>query len=201
MFDLRRILIYPSAYQFLQNLVRNKKHTQEYVDKYIRPTEGAVILDIGCGPADILDFLPKVRYYGFDSNSKYINDAKRKYGSRGEFFCQELSEANIPEINFDIVLASSVVHHLNDEEAIKLFKLAKKCLKPGGRLVTCDGCRAKDEGLISKIVLSLDRGKFVRERDGYINLARQVFENVEFEERDDLSNIPINGIFMCCTKK
>lgn len=200
MFDLRSILIYPPAYKLLQNLVRSKKHIKERVDSYIKPKEGDAILDIGCGPADILDFLPEVKYYGFDLSSKYINEAKAKYGDRGDFFCQELSEANIPSINFDIVLANNVLHHLNDSEAIELFKLARKCLKHGGRLVTCDGCRSADEELISKIVLSLDRGKYVRDREGYLSLARRVFNNVAHEMRNDLAYIPVNGIFLTCVK-
>lgn len=201
MFDLRSILVYPPAYKLLQNLVRSKKHIQERVDKYIKPKDGDVILDIGCGPADILDFLPPIKYFGFDLSSKYIDEAKKKYGSRGEFFYQELSEANIPNINFDIVLANNVLHHLNDDEAVQLFKLAKKCLKPGGRLVTCDGCRANNEGLISKIVLSLDRGRYVRNQESYLTLARQVFSDVAGETRNDLAHIPVNGIFITCTKE
>lgn len=200
MFDIRSVLIYPSIYGLLQNLVRSKKHIEERVDKYIKPKAGDVILDIGCGPADILDFLPEVKYYGFDLSHKYINEAKGKYGSRGEFFCQKLSEANIPDVTFDIVLANNVLHHLNDDEAIELFKLAKKCLKHGGRLVTCDGCRSADEGLISKIILSLDRGKYVRDKEGYLSLARLVFNNVAHETRNDLAYIPVNGIFLTCVK-
>ena len=201
MFYLRSVLIYPPAYKLLQNLARRKKHTREYVEKYIKPQEGNAVLDIGCGPAEILDFFPKVKYYGLDLSSNYINEAKKKYGDRGEFFCQELSETSVPAgIKFDIVMATNVLHHLNDSQAIKLFNLAKKCLKPGGRLITCDGCRSSGEGLISKIVLSLDRGKYVRDKEGYLNLARQAFNQIESDTRSDLSNIPVNGIFIICTK-
>jgi SAM-dependent methyltransferase len=201
MFDLRSVLIYPPVYKLLQNLARRKEHTREYVEKYIKPKVGDVVLDIGCGPADILEFLPRVKYYGFDLSSKYINEAKRRYGDRGEFFCKELSETSAPAgIKFDIVMATNVLHHLNDEEAIKLFKLAQNCLKSGGRLVTCDGCHSKDEGFISRTISNLDRGKYVRDQEGYLSLARQVFNRVEFDIRNDLSNIPVNGIFIICTK-
>lgn len=182
-------------------MVRRKKHTREYVEKYIKPKEGDLVLDLGCGPADILDFLPKVKYYGFDLSFKYIDRAKKKYGERGTFFCKKLTEINVPAgLSFDVVTATNVLHHLNDEEAIQLFSLAKECLKSGGRLITCDGYRLEGEGLISKIVLSLDRGKYVRDKEGYLKLARQVFSNVIYETRSDLSNISVNGIFIICTK-
>lgn len=201
MFDLRSILIVPGFYTLLQNLVRSKKHIKQYVNQYIKPKTGDVILDIGCGPADILDFLPQVRYYGFDSSSKYINKARKKYNNHGKFFCQELSIVKLPQdITFNIVLASNVLHHLDDEEAVKLFQLAKTCLKDGGRLITCDGCHADDEGFISNVILSLDRGKYVRRKEDYLNLASKVFHNIKHDIRKDLTRIPINGIIMSCTK-
>lgn len=201
MFDIRSVLNFPPAYKLLQNLIRTKKQTKTYIDHYVRARAGDVILDIGCGPADILEFLPEVKYYGFDLNPKYIADAKKRYGGRGIFFCQELSERSAPaEISFDIVLANKVLHHLNDGEAIELFKLSAKRLKPGGRLITCDGCHAENEGLISRIVSNLDRGKYVRDKAGYLNLARQVFNNVTPETRNDLTIIPVNGIIMVCKK-
>ena len=202
MFDIRSILEAPVIYRMLQHLLRNKKLSNEYVNKYIKPKSGDYVLDIGCGPADILEFLPEVKYYGFDSNCKYIDSAKKRFGSRGNFFCQELSEVNIPgSMSFDIVLAYTVLHHLNDAEAVQLFKLSAKCLKHGGRLVTFDGCHTENEGLISKTMSSLDRGKYIRDKEGYVNLARKVFTNVECDVRCDLTNIPAScGVFLCCTK-
>lgn len=202
MFDVRSILEVPVIYRLLQCLVRNKKLPDEYVNRHVKPKEGDYVLDIGCGPADILDFLPEVKYYGFDSNCKYIDNAKKRFGSRGNFFCQELSEANIPDnISFDIVLAYTVLHHLNDAEAVQLFKLSAKCLKRGGRLVTYDGCHAENEGLVSKILAALDRGKYIRDKEGYMNLAHKVFTDVEYDVRRDLIKIPAAyGIFLCCTK-
>jgi len=201
MFDLRAILNNPHIYKLFQNLVSDKKHTAEYVSKYIRPKDDDYVLDVGCGPADILDFLPKVKYFGFDLCHRYIDDAKRKYGDRGTFFCEELTESSAPSgIEFDLVLANRVLHHLNDEEAIRLFKLAQNCLKSGGRLVTIDGCHLKGENFISKILSSWDRGKYIRDNDRYLNLAREVFKNIEHHIRGDLSNIPGNQIIICCTK-
>jgi len=202
MFDMRSILEMPIIYKLLQYLIRNKKFLNEYVNEYVKPEEGDCVLDIGCGPADILDFLPKVKYYGFDSNCKYIDSAKKRFGYRGNFFCQELGEANIPDnVSFDIILALTVLHHLNDAEAVQLFKLSAKYLKRGGRLVTYDGCHAEKEGFISKMFCLLDRGKYIRDKEGYVNLARKVFTNVKYDVRCDLVNIPAAyGVFLCCTK-
>lgn len=202
LFDVRKILAFPAVYIFFQNLVRNKKYTVEYVEKYIKPREDDFILDIGCGPAEILEHLPRVKYYGFDLSSKYIDEAKKRYGDRGYFFCQEVNEATAPAgKSFDIVLANNVLHHLNDEEAVRLFRLANNCLKHGGRLVTTDGCRAKDEGIISKIMSILDSGKYVRDKTGYLDLAHRFFSNVEYYFRTDTAKIPIGVLIMRCKKE
>ena len=37
------------------------------------------ILDIGCGPAQILEHIPECDYYGYDIDSRSIQSAKKKY--------------------------------------------------------------------------------------------------------------------------
>lgn len=200
-FDIRRILSFPQIYQLLQNLVRSEKHLKSYVENHIKIKQGDMVLDIGCGPADILNYLPDVTYVGFDLSQKYIDEATKKFGNRGSFFCQEVSKTKISdESSYDIVLANNCLHHLNDKEALDLFELALFVLKPGGRLVTCDGCKVKNDNLISRLMLALDRGKFVRTQDAYTALASKVFSNVQSYIRNDLSNIPIAGIIMECVK-
>ena len=40
-----------------------KKIVKKYITKH-----NVKVLDIGCGPAEILDTLPEIKYYGFDIN-------------------------------------------------------------------------------------------------------------------------------------
>src|SRR5215212_504918 len=47
--------------------------------------DGEHILDVGCGPAYVLDHLPAVNYVGFDIHSRYLAYAQRRYGSRAKF--------------------------------------------------------------------------------------------------------------------
>ena len=35
------------------------------------------ILDIGCGPAEILDYIPECEYYGYDIDKRAINFARK----------------------------------------------------------------------------------------------------------------------------
>lgn len=203
-FDLRNILKFPSAYQFLQNLVRNENHIKTYINDFLKIKERDKILDIGCGPADILAFFPEVDYLGFDCSPEYINNAQETFKNKGQFFCKNVSKQILEELDltkkFDVVIANNVLHHLNNEEAFDLFEIAMKALKSNGRLITCDPCKVKEDNIISKIIISLDRGKYVRNADNYLSLASKIFSKVNYNITNKLSNIPITGIIIECQK-
>ena len=72
------------------------------------------------------------------------------------FVCQSVGEViTLAERDyFDIVLALGVLHHLDDDEALTLFQIARDAMKPGGRLVTIDGVWTDDQSHIAKYLLS-----------------------------------------------
>lgn len=200
---LNSILEQPAVYKLFSALVGAQNSQSAFVNQYVRPAAGSRILDIGCGPGNILDHLPQVDYFGFDFNPSYIESATRRYGHRGQFFCQRVSEARVfleqPE-SFDIVLAIGILHHLDDTEAIRLFEIARHALKKGGRLVTFDGCYVDDQSRAAKYLLSRDRGRFVRDEKGYAGLAKTRFDEVRVSIRHDLLHIPYTHIILECVK-
>src|SRR5262249_40300059 len=103
-----------------------------YVSESAGQMVGDKFLDIGCGPGDILEDLPAVDYLGFDINPKYVEAAQKRFGSRGRFFCGDVGLTAIDQeaASFDLVLATGVLHHLDDDRAVSLFKLARRALKP-----------------------------------------------------------------------
>lgn len=198
MASLRSALALPAVYRFFQWAVRGS-HPRFYIREYIRPKEGDRVLDIGCGPGDFLAHLPTVEYHGLDLSPEYIEAAKSKWGSKGEFRCEAVADTAVRLPGYyDIALANGVLHHLEDAEAIRLFEVAKQSLKPGGRLITMDGCYT-DASPIAKKLLKRDRGQFVRERDAYLKLAKTHFGNVESYLHHDLLRIPFSHLIMVCT--
>lgn len=94
---------------------------------------GDRVLDVGCGPADILEYLPQgIDYTGFDISERYIAAAKRRYGERGKFSIMPVSQAVGQDAVYDSVIAIGVLHHLTDDDADALFALAANVLRPGG---------------------------------------------------------------------
>ena len=147
----------------------------------------------------MLDCLPQdVEYVGCDVSPRYINHAVRTYGHRGEFICKGVRE--LPEFGkFDIVLATAVLHHLNDQEADLLFKTSARQLKPGGYLVTLDNAYVNGQSRIARWLISLDRGIHTRTPGGYQDLARPYFSMVEGAIRHDLLRVPYTHFIMQCS--
>ena len=103
-------------------------------------------------------------------------------------------------MQFDIVICSGILHHLNDDECMELFELAHSSLKPQGRMITFDGCYIEEQSKLAKFFISLERGKYVRHPEHYIDLAKRKFSHVQVHIRNDLNRIPFTHIIMECMK-
>lgn len=194
---LYSLLSLPAVYRGFTALVLGDA-SRIYVSDYVQPVAGEKVLDIGCGPGDILNYLPPVNYLGFDINADYIKAAQKRFGKRGRFFCGDVGLAAIDEEagTFDLVMATGVLHHLDDGRAAQLFELAYKALRPGGRLITYDGCYVAGQPRLARFVVSHDRGEFVRRREDYTRLAAGCFSKVEAFVRHDLLRIPYTHLIM-----
>ena len=196
---LREILAFPMLYRLFGLAVRGSGR-KRYVADYLRPTPGMRILDIGCGPADILYDLPDVHYTGIDISPLYIEAARKRHGHRGTFLCEDVVvTADRDPGSADLVMANGVLHHLDDDAALKLLRLAQKALAPGGRFVALDGCFVEDQSRLARFFLDRDRGQFVRTVNEYLALTRQVFGQVESHVRHDLLRIPYTLHIMECS--
>lgn len=182
---IRAILSHPRVYSAFQFIMGGSSDVRLYfVEQFIRPEKDMRILDIGCGPAEILDYLPDVDYWGFDISESYIKRAQERYANRGTFRCQILDASDVGNMMpFDVVLALGLLHHLDDEDAIQTITLAHGALKPGGRLITVDPCFESGQNPVARFMVKHDRGKNVRNQTGYSSLAAAVFKSCRVEVR------------------
>lgn len=198
---VRPILNRPFFYEFYHTLIGANYRSRVLVSDYIRPKAGDRILDIGCGPGNMLPFLPEGQYLGVDANTSYIAAAQERYGRRGEFVCERVSHHSVQQFGtFDIVLALGLVHHLDDAEAGDLFRLGYTALKPGGRMITNDGCYTSGQSAAKRYLLSRDRGQFVRTQPEYEKLARTWFPEVRASIREDVLRIPYTHLILECVR-
>lgn len=154
-----------------------RKGRRELVERFIRPGPRSRVLDLGCGTAEILAFLPEdVEYCGYDISADYIGAARTRFGARGHFHCAELSGASLQGMpRFDVALMIGVLHHLDDAASRSALALAREALVSHGRLVTVDPCFAEPQNPVARYLIELDRGQHVREAGGYRALAAGCF--------------------------
>jgi SAM-dependent methyltransferase len=196
---VRAILSVPTVYEVFQRLVGSPRVRRELVDRWIRPRPGLRILDIGCGPGVLVEHLPGAEYTGTDLSASYIAAARRRYGDRGTFHLGRVEDLDPGALGeFDVVVAKSVIHHIDTDEALHLFEVASSVLADGGRLVTLDAAYTPDMSRAARFVVSRDRGQSILAPEGYEALARRRFADVAVEVHHGLLRIPYTHVFMSC---
>jgi SAM-dependent methyltransferase len=142
---------------------------------------GDTVVDVGCGPAYYFDDLPQpITYFGFDTDSRYIEWARKRFGDRASFHCGVFDEAQaqaLPPV--DVVLLLGLLHHLSDDDCRAVLDLCATLLTPGGRVVSVDTCFDTSQGRVSRWISDNDRGEHVRPSNEFVALAESSFANVE----------------------
>jgi SAM-dependent methyltransferase len=194
----RPILNLPWAYQAWGGILGSDGYRKTLAKEHIRARLSDRILDVGCGPGSMVPYLPRSDYVGFDANPDYIQQAQRRF-PEAHFTCDRVNEYNLPQSEyFDIVIALAILHHLDDSEAVQLFRMARRTLKPRGRLITLDGVWVAGQSKFAEFLLSRDRGRFVRHREEYVALASTSFSNISATVRHDMLRIPYSHLILEC---
>jgi SAM-dependent methyltransferase len=202
---LRRILSSSYIYEAFQNLVGVKYARKWLAKNYWDLNGGEKVVDIGCGSGATLDDLPPdISYVGFDSSENYIAAARHRFDKRATFIvstARQLSERPDPRLNdADLILCNGVLHHLDDEEVIYVFKLAKQILTLTGRLVCFEPTYLAHQGFLSEWLMSKDRGRNVRLESDWKQLASSVFEACHTRIATSLYRVPYVHIIIECQK-
>jgi SAM-dependent methyltransferase len=165
------------VYESFHHLIGARRWLKRFAHQLIRPRNSDRVLDIGCGPGALLRYLPPTTtYIGLDRNRDYIERARRTFGSRGEFICDDvanIAEHGVAPVN--IAVAIGLLHHLDDDLAASLIRTTAGTLVPGGRLITVDPCYHPEQSAIQRMIVSNDRGMHVRPFERYAVLCSTMF--------------------------
>lgn len=196
---LRPLLEKSWAYNLFRDCVLKPAAADKWTRDWLNIKSGQAIIDMGCGTGEALASMQGVNYLGLDNNADYIRQARTRFCSRGEFRVFDVRHEILEETAArDVVLAQGVLHHLDDAGALRLLELAKTSLKQTGRLLALDGVFHEGQSRLSKLMVSWDRGRFVRNEEDYLKLARSVFPVVKHEILTDMLRIPFSHIVMEC---
>lgn len=98
-----------------------------------------VVLDVGCGPAEIVNYFPKeknIKYVGIDTNKTEIDNLNSKYQLQ-RFFVVDVDTQSFPtpvtDLKFDTVLLLAVIEHLKCPN--KLLEQISMLMNHNGKLI------------------------------------------------------------------
>lgn len=176
-----KLLSNPYLYHFSQKVMSAVSFHEYLVKKYIKKRENLNVLDIGCGPAEILSVFKNINYYGYDTNPNCINYAKKKFLSKNpKLFCKKFDSKEVKKLpKFDVILLLGIIHHLNEEENKKLLILCRKALKKSGFILTEDPILIKKQNFIARFLVKSDRGLYVKEKKDYLKLLSKYYKKIE----------------------
>lgn len=121
-----------------RDLFANEKYLEDLAKNL---SEGASILDIGCGSGIPIDkYLLKKGFNvtGIDISDEQIKLARNNL-PQGNFLVKDMTDANFSENSFDAVVSFYAIFHIPKEEHLLLFKKLNSFIKSGGFLLITMG--------------------------------------------------------------
>lgn len=195
---VRAMLSHPVVYELWSQLVGARRARNILVSDYVRPGPGDRVLDLGCGPGELLPHLGDATYVGVDFSGEYIRRARTRFGNRAQLRVGDVTALEPDLEGFDLVIAFGVVHHLDDDGARALFAGAARALKPAGRCVTVDPTFVDGQRRAALAIIARDRGQHVRTPAQYVKLAAADFPSVAGAVRHDLLRMPYSHCVLDC---
>ena len=197
----KNFLRFAVLYKSLMNLLGGNRCRKIFVNDYITSSAHQRVLDLGCGPAEILNVLsPQIDYTGIDASENYISAAKKKFPDQNFVFTTFDNKTKLNG-DFDVVLAIGLIHHLEEETSRNLIVNASNVLKEGGQFITFDNVLYNGQSWINRWFIKQDRGNYIRNLREYSSLFPQnIFQDIQFDLREDLLRIPYTHVISVCTK-
>ena len=165
----QRLLGHPFVYNRIRPLVVGGIDWSPMY-KILEAGSGDVILDVGCGTGIAHQYLSGfAAYHGFDTDPVAIRFAREKTGGPNvSYACEVVTAADVARIAPTRIILSGLLHHLSDDDCIGLLRMCDGAPSVK-RIVTVDVVYLPGQH-ISNVLAYFDRGKFVRKRQGYLDL-------------------------------
>ena len=194
-----RILSHPIVYRTFKRIVLPDGVLERLVRDHFVASDGARVLDLGCGFGDYAPFYAaRCNYLGIDHNESYVDTARTmNAGSPARFIVADVADPVVREHGpFDLVMMSGVLHHLPSREVRQLAELVRPLLTPGGRFVAMEPVFDPDQRLTARLAIAADRGRFARDEEGYRSLLESSVARVETSIVTGLLRIPYTHVIL-----
>jgi|688.fasta_scaffold376042_1 2-polyprenyl-3-methyl-5-hydroxy-6-metoxy-1,4-benzoquinol methylase len=200
---IHSLLRFNFIYDLVQNLLGSNRGREVFIRDYVKPLNGQKILDFGCGTGTLfkeLKHLKDITYYGIEPNAQYVNACRKIYSSfqNAHFINGSVDKLDHISEKFDSIVVSAVLHHLKTEYWPDLIKSLYLKLNEGGKIILLDIVFHPSQHIVSKILISLDRGESVLNIDDYLKVIKGNYV-VKSDLRTDLMRIPYSHLITIVT--
>ncbi len=144
----------------------NRRYLQKILPRDL-DFQGKKILDFGCGIGSSCFLFNPANYLGLDKDVRRIEYARK---SNPDYSFQIIKDNHIDfkEGCFDVILVIAVLHHIKAPET--LIQEFHRLLKPDGQVLVMEPCKFPDSPLPNLFMELFDAGKYIKNRDGYLNI-------------------------------
>lgn len=188
------ILKFKFIYRLYQKIIRKEQDEYEFIRHIFNDEKNVNVLDICCGDSFVLGYINNVvtNYIGIDNNENYLKESRLKY-PKYKFINSDIENIDqISEIknnNIDFIFLNGAIHHLNDDIILSLLKFLENRY-PNAKYLTIDPIKYNNK-ILNKIMIDLDRGKFIRNINDYKNIMKKF----DFLITDDFFKMSFKLIF------
>ena len=173
---INQILKYPILYRIYQKSVRTKFSEYDFLEHIFKELKDKKIrmLDLCCGDSYILNFVEDYisEYMGVDNSDKYLKYSKNKW-SKFKFLNLDLNNKDsideLEKFQPNLIFMNGAIHHLDDFTMKNIITFINKFQK--SLFISVDPVKSNNK-ILNKIMIKLDRGKFIRTEAEYKNLMQ-----------------------------
>ena len=124
----------------------------DYIPKDLCPSR---VLDLGCGTGNltlrVLDAFPTASVVALDLSAEILEVCQQQCGTdRVSYLQQDFKSLDLSASEFDLVVSSIAIHHVDDQAKVKLFEHVYASLKPDGVFTYVDQFRGETPGIYTQ---------------------------------------------------
>jgi ubiquinone/menaquinone biosynthesis C-methylase UbiE len=169
---------FPRLWLLMQNAIGGKAGKQALATKHYKGQTR--VLEIGCSVGNISSVFCEfkdIEFTGIDIDPNAIELAKHRFRDHAnfQFSVTSLEELATQGKKFDYVLFAAMLHHVSDEDGLRLLRDAVKCTASGGQLVICEpeALRKTDGWFLHFFYANFEQGGFLRFREDLVRLVER----------------------------
>ena len=158
---IRRLLESPTLFHLLNRILgRLNDVNVRCLTRVLQPEASSRVLDVGCGTGRYAT-LWGCRYVGLDTDTAYLQFARRQYGDR--FVQADAAQLPVAGQRFDAAFCVGVLHHCDDAHVGRIVHEMRRATRDGGTIVMLEPLAPEPaDAWVRRRLARLERGAHLR---------------------------------------